>query len=86
MSITADDAAEFLTAIYEIDGPEGPARSTAERICCDQTIEAERDLLPSSRQASILGRLENLQITSGGRYHATIRFHGDLLGAVDLWI
>jgi ribulose-bisphosphate carboxylase large chain len=80
MSITADDAAEFLTAIYEIDGPERQARSIAERICCDQTIEAERDLLPPSRQASILGRLENLQITAGGRYQATIRFHGDLLG------
>jgi ribulose-bisphosphate carboxylase large chain len=80
MSLTAGDASEFLTAIYEIDGPEEQARSTAERICCDQTIEAERDLLPPSRQASILGRLEDLQITPEGRYQATIRFQGDLLG------
>lgn len=79
MSTTTPDAAEYLTAIYEIDGPEAVARSTAERICCDQTIEAESSLLPPSLQPTILGRVENLKATAGGRYQATIRFHGDLL-------
>jgi len=27
----------------------------------------------------ILGHLEDLQVTAGGRYHATTRFRGDLL-------
>ncbi|MBX3329649.1 MAG: hypothetical protein KF722_04550 [Nitrospira sp.] len=79
MSLTAPDASEFLTAIYEVDGPESLARSTAERICCDQTIEAEGNLLPPSLRSTILGRLENLRATAGGRYQATIRFRGDLL-------
>ncbi|MBS0182991.1 MAG: hypothetical protein JSS39_11365 [Nitrospira sp.] len=79
MNSAAHDVSESLTAIYEIDGPEALARSTAERICCDQTIEAESNLLPPSLQSTILGRLENLQATAGGRYHAAIRFNGTLL-------
>jgi ribulose-bisphosphate carboxylase large chain len=79
MSITAHDASEFLTAIYEIDGPEAMARSRAERICSDQTIEAESNLLPTSLRSTILGHVEALQATTGGRYQATIRFRGDLL-------
>lgn len=79
MSITATDGSEFLTAIYEVDGPESSARSTAERICFDQTIEAESNLLPPSLQSTILGRVEDLKPTAGGRYQATIRFRGDLL-------
>jgi ribulose-bisphosphate carboxylase large chain len=80
MSLTAHDSSEFLTAIYEVDGPESQARRIAERICFDQTIEAESNLLPPSLQSTILGRLEDLRATTGGRYHATIRFRGDLLG------
>jgi ribulose-bisphosphate carboxylase large chain len=79
MDCGTSEVAEFLTAIYEVDGPESLARRTAERICCDQTIEAESNLLPPSLQPTILGHLEGLQATVGGRYHATIRFHGDLL-------
>ena len=79
MSLTAHDASEFRTAIYEVDGPESLARRTAERICSDQTIEAESNLLPPSLQSMILGRVEDLQATDEGRYRATIRFHGDLL-------
>ncbi|MDF0666940.1 MAG: RuBisCO large subunit C-terminal-like domain-containing protein [Nitrospira sp.] len=79
MSTTTPDASENLTAIYEIDGPEALARRTAERICCDQTIEAESDLLSPSLQSTILGRVEDLKATAGGRYQATIRFGGDLL-------
>jgi ribulose-bisphosphate carboxylase large chain len=79
MSRIAHDSSEFLTAIYEIDGPEALARRTAERICVDQTIEAESNLLPRSLQSTILGQLEDLRATAGGRYHATIRFRGDLL-------
>lgn len=74
------DASEYLTAIYGINGPESLARSTAERICIDQTIEAERNLLPPSLHTSILGRIESLRATVGGRYQAAIRFRGDLLG------
>jgi ribulose-bisphosphate carboxylase large chain len=79
MSLAAQDASEWLTAIYEIDGPEARAQRTAERICFDQTIEAEPNLLPPSLQSAILGQLENLRHTSGGRYEATIRFRSDLL-------
>ncbi len=73
------DASEFLTAIYEVDGPESMARSRAERICYDQTIEAESNLLPPSLHSTILGRVEDLKATAGGRYQANIRFRGDLL-------
>jgi hypothetical protein len=79
MNISAHDTSEILTAIYEIDGPESLARHTAERICLDQTIEAENNLLPPSLQFTIVGRIEDLQATVGGRYHATIRFPTDLL-------
>lgn len=72
-------SSEFLTAIYEVDGPESRARATAERICFDQTIEAEKDLLPPSLESAILGRLEELRPSCDGRYQATIRFRGDLL-------
>jgi hypothetical protein len=79
MSLAVQDSSEWLTAIYEIDGPEALARRTAERICIDQTIEAESNLLPPSLHSTILGQLEDLRATAGGRYHATIRFRGDLL-------
>lgn len=79
MTSTAPDAAEFLTAIYEVDGPESMAQRMAERICIDQTIEAESNLLPPSLRSTILGHLEGLEAAAGGRYHATIRFRGDLL-------
>jgi ribulose-bisphosphate carboxylase large chain len=79
MAITAHDASECLTAIYEIDGPEALARSAAERICSDQTIEAESNLLPTPLRSTILGHVEDLRATIGGRYQATIRFRGDLL-------
>lgn len=79
MSPTAQDSSEFLTAIYELNGPESLARRTAERICVDQTIEAENNLLPPSLQSTIPGHLEDLRATAGSRYHATIRFRGDLL-------
>lgn len=79
MSLTVHDASEFLTAIYEVDGPEALARRTAERICCDQTIEAESNLLSPSLQSRILGQVEDLKATAGGRYRVIIRFRGDLL-------
>jgi ribulose-bisphosphate carboxylase large chain len=79
MSLAVQDSSEWLTAIYEIDGPEALARRTAERICIDQTIEAESNLLSPSLHSTILGQLEDLRATAGGRYHATIRFRGDLL-------
>ena len=79
MSSTVYSSSEFLTAIYEVDGPESLARRTAERICVDQTIEAEHNLLPHSLQSMILGHLEDLRANAGGRFHATIRFRGDLL-------
>ena len=79
MEDNATGSSEFLTAIYEVDGPESRARATAERICFDQTIEAEKDLLPPSLQSAILGHLEELRPSCAGRYQATIRFRGDLL-------
>ena len=74
------DRSEFVTAVYEIDGPESHAQITAERICVDQTIEAEQELLPSSLRSRILGRLDSLQTVDGGRYQATIHFSGDVCG------
>ncbi len=73
------DSHELLTATYEVDGPESAAQTAAERICFDQTIEAEEGLIPRSLQSEIVGQIANLQPTSGGRYEATIRFRGDLL-------
>ncbi|HKT36027.1 MAG TPA: RuBisCO large subunit C-terminal-like domain-containing protein [Nitrospira sp.] len=73
-------ATEFLRAIYEVDGPETEARAQAERICLDQTIEADADLLPPPLRANILGRLERLRSLDEGRYEATIRYPGDLVG------
>jgi ribulose-bisphosphate carboxylase large chain len=71
---------EFLTAVYEVEGPEVEAQARAERICLDQTIEAEADLLAASRRAAILGRLDQLRPLAGGRYEATIRYPGPLVG------
>jgi len=79
MNASAPDGAEYLTAVYEIDGPASIAQMMAERICFDQTIEAEADLLPHVLQSEIVGQVENLQPTSGGRYEATIRVRGELL-------
>ena len=81
MSIAVSGSSEFLTAMYEIDGPESRARAIAERIGIDQTIEGEQDLLPASMRGQILGQLENLQPTLDGRYWATIRYAGGLLGS-----
>src|SRR5262245_10662326 len=72
---------EFLTAIYEVDGPEIQARARAERICFDQTIEGEADLLAPSLRAKIAGCLQDVRPLAGGRYAATIRYAGDLLGS-----
>jgi len=71
---------EFLTAVYEVDGPEKEARARAERICLDQTIEAEVDLLAAPLRANILGRVEQIRPRVGGRYEASIRYPGDLVG------
>ncbi len=71
---------EFLTAVYEVLGPETEARARAERICLDQTIEADADLLAPPLRAKILGRLEQIRPLAAGRYEATIRYAGDLVG------
>jgi ribulose-bisphosphate carboxylase large chain len=73
--------AEFLTAVYEVDGPEMQARARAERICLDQTIEGDADLLSPSLHGRILGRLQNIEPLAGGHYAATIRYAGELLGS-----
>ena len=75
-----DEQDEFLTAVYEIEGPEGEAFARAERICLDQTIEADADLLPAPLRGNILGRLQHLEACSGGRYQATIHYPAPLLG------
>ncbi len=70
---------EFLIATYEIDGSASTAQMMAERICFDHTIEAEADLLPHVLQSEIVGQVQNLQQTAGGRYEATIQYRGELL-------
>ena len=76
-----DEQDEFLTAVYEIGGPEREARARAERICLDQTVEADADVLPPPIRGDIFGRLQHLERRSGGRYHATIHYPARLLGA-----
>lgn len=72
---------EFLTAVYEVDGPETQARARAERICLDQTIEGDADLLSPSLHGKILGRLQHVEPLARGHYAATIRYAGELLGS-----
>lgn len=79
MNSRVPDGAEFLTAAYEIDGPASTAQIMAERICFDQTIEAETGLLPHILQSAIVGQVQNLYQSAEGRYEATIRFRGELL-------
>ena len=79
MNSRVPDGAEFLTAVYEIDGPASTAQIMAERICFDQTIEAETGLLPHVLQSAIVGQVQNLYQSAEGRYEATIRFRGELL-------
>jgi ribulose-bisphosphate carboxylase large chain len=71
---------EWLTAVYEVEGPEAQARARAQQICLDQTIEAEAELLRSTRGTNVVGHLEDLQPLGTGRYQAAIRYRGDLLG------
>src|SRR5689334_23818079 len=71
---------EFLTAVYEVEGPETKARALAQRICLDQTVEAEPDLLCVPLRDEIAGRLEDLRPLVGGAYQATIRYPGALVG------
>jgi len=78
VTVAFSDSPEFLTAVYAIDGPESPARAKAERICFDQTIEAEDHLLPPALRSIIVGRLEALRHVPGGKFEATIRFRADL--------
>ena len=79
MNARVPDGAEFLTAVYEIDGPASTAQMMAERICFDQTIEAEAGLLPHVLQSEIVGQIQNLHQSAEGRYEATIRFREELL-------
>ena len=79
MNARVPDGAEFLTAVYEIDGPASTAQMMAERICFDQTIEAETGLLPHVLQSEIVGQVQNLHQSAESRYEATIRFRGELL-------
>lgn len=81
MDDRAPASSRFITAIYEVDGPESRARATAERICFDQTIEAENDLLPPSLQSAILGHLDELRPISAGRYELTVTMTNDLLAS-----
>ena len=75
-----DEQGEYLAAVYEIEGPEREARARAERLCSDQTIEADADLLPAPLRRSILGRLQHLEASSVRRYHATIHYPARLVG------
>lgn len=78
--ICMDEQGEFVTAVYEVEGPEPKAQARAERVCLDQTIEAEPDLLCAPLRDKIVGRLEELRPLAGGGYQATICYSGDLVG------
>jgi ribulose-bisphosphate carboxylase large chain len=76
-----DEQGEFLTAVYKVEGAEAAARSVAERVCLDQTIEAEADLLHAPLCNDIAGRLEDFRPLPGGGYQATIRYPGAVVGS-----
>ncbi len=73
--------AEFLTAVYEVDGTEEEAQAKAERICLDQTIEGDAELLAPSVRSGIVGRLQHLRPLPTGGYQAVIRYPEALVGS-----
>lgn len=70
----------MLTAVYQVLGSPAEARAAAERICFDQTIEADASLLDDALRDHVLGRLQDLRPLSPGRYEATIAYPDDLVG------
>ncbi len=70
----------MLTAVYQVLGSDAEARAAAERICFDQTIEADPSFLDESLRDKVLGRIEDIRPLSPGRYEATIAYPDDLAG------
>lgn len=66
---------ERLTAIYHLTGDQAEARTKADDICIEQTIEFPAALVPDDDiRGHIFGRIEDLQPLSQERYEATISY------------
>ena len=71
----------LLSANYQITGSERDARERAERICLDQTIEADEDVLPADRRPKILGHIAQFRAVSSTRFEVNIVYQGTLVGS-----
>lgn len=66
---------ERFTVVYRLTGSESLARSKAEDICIEQTIEFPADLIPEDDiRRHIFGRIESFQPLGEGRYEAVISY------------
>lgn len=66
---------------YNLTGTESQARSMAERLCADQTIEAPLSLLRSCQiPEGLLGQVEDFAREEESRYRARISFPVELFG------
>lgn len=66
---------------YNLTGTESQARSVAECLCADQTIEAPRSLLRTCQTPEgLLGRVEDFAPEEKSRHRATISFPVELFG------
>ncbi|MDR3232349.1 MAG: hypothetical protein LBT46_01545 [Planctomycetaceae bacterium] len=63
-----------FTAVYRLFGNENTARSKAEDICAEQTVEFPVKLLPKTIAEKITGTIENFEKESEGIYRAAISF------------
>ena len=68
-----------IAAFYQVTGEEDEARAKADRICLDQTVEADEELLSPQLRAHIVGRMEQFRPVSSSRYQATISYPGHLV-------
>ncbi|MBN1318573.1 MAG: hypothetical protein JXA42_24040 [Anaerolineales bacterium] len=66
---------------YRLSGSEEQARSKAEAICLEQTIEAPRELLPEGDLGwNVVGHVEAIQPADSGSFLATISYAVEVSG------
>lgn len=69
-----------VTVLYQVGGSETEARTAAELICLDQTVEASDEVLTPVLRQRIVGWLEEFRPRSPGRYEARVSYAADLIG------
>lgn len=66
---------ERFTVVYRLTGGKTEARSKADDICLEQTVEFPGDLVPDGDiHDSIVGRVEAMERVASGRYEAAISY------------